>query len=91
MLQRHAPRPSFIARQRWLADHVDHDAFVMRLHARTAADAPWLRVRALGSALAWMAEAKSRFSEHAHVRRTLPAHVLVPTEPDGFRPSRRSP
>ncbi len=90
LLRRVAPRPSFIARQRWLASHAAHDALSLRLHVRSSADSALLRARAIVSALLWSVEATSRVGDHPHVRRTLPDEVLAAT-PATLKRERRSP
>lgn len=74
-----APRLHYARIQRWLLDHVAHDATVLRMHTRIGADSAWLRATSLVIAGAWTVEAiASRSRDAGFVRQVLPDEVLVP-------------
>lgn len=74
-----APRLHYARIQRWLLDHVAHDANVLRIHTRIGADSAWLRATSLLVAGVWTVEAiASRSRDTGFVRQVLPDDVLVP-------------
>lgn len=76
-----APRLHYARIHRWLIDHVDHDANVLRLHTRLGADSAWLRTKSLVIAGVWSAEAfVSQWRDAGFVRQVLPDDVLVPRQ-----------